>query len=136
MTAFGAYLTEIQKHLARGDATEHTLRPAVITLVQSLGRGIVATNEPKHLPLIGAPDLKISRGRIPLGNIETKPLGTDLSEMKQGKGPSGDQFIRYSALPNWILTDYLEFHWFTHGRCQRVVRIGELIEKTEIKPLA
>ena len=32
MTAFGAYLTEIQKHLARGDATEHTLRPAVITL--------------------------------------------------------------------------------------------------------
>src|SRR5712691_7806025 len=135
MTAFGAYLTEIQKHLARGDATEHTLRPALITLVQSLGKGIVATNEPKHLPLIGAPDLKVSRGRIPLGNVETKPVGTDLSEMKQGKGPYGDQFIRYSALPNWILTDYLQFHWFTHGERQRVVRVAVLVGQGKLKPL-
>ena len=29
MTAFGAYLNDIQKNLAHGDATEHTHRPAM-----------------------------------------------------------------------------------------------------------
>jgi predicted helicase len=137
MTLFvGAYLAEVQKHLGRGDATEHTLRPALVGLFQSSGKGIVATNEPKHLPLIGAPDLKVSRGRIPLGNVETKPVGVDLAEMERGKGPYGDQFIRYSALPNWMLTDYLEFRWFTHGERRRVVRVAEVVGKNRLKSLA
>ncbi len=135
MKAFGEYLNEIQKNLALSDATEHTHRPALKTLLQSVGKGIVATNEPKHIPLIGAPDFKISRGRIPLGNVETKPIGTDLTEMEMGKGQYGEQFIRYSALPNWILTDYLEFHWFTHGERRRVARIAELTGKNKIKLL-
>ncbi|HUZ07090.1 MAG TPA: hypothetical protein VMV89_06330, partial [Candidatus Paceibacterota bacterium] len=89
MTAFGAYLNDLQKNLARGDATEHTHRAALQALLQSVGKGITATNEPKHIPIIGAPDFKVSRGRIPLGNVETKDVGTDLAEMEQGKGSSG-----------------------------------------------
>jgi predicted helicase len=135
MTAFGTYFNDIQKNLARGDATEHTHRTALQALLQSVAKGITATNEPKHIPIIGAPDFKVSRGRIPLGNVETKDIGTDLAEMERGKGPNGDQFIRYSALPNWILTDYLEFHWFTHGERRRVVRIAELVGKNKIKLL-
>ncbi len=135
MTPFGAYLDEIKKNLARGDATEHTHRTALQALLQSVGKGIVATNEPRHIPLVGAPDFKVSRGEIPLGNVETKDIGIDLAEMERGQGPSGEQFIRYSALPNWILTDYLEFHWFTHGERRRVSRIAELVGKNKIKPL-
>src|ERR1035437_8932935 len=135
MTSFGAYLDEIKKNLARGDATEHTHRPALQALLQPVGKGITATNEPKHIPIIGAPDFKVSRGRIPLGHVETKDVGTDLAEIEQGKGSSGGQFIRYSALPNWILTDYLEFHWFTHGGRRRVVRIAEMVGKNKIKLL-
>jgi predicted helicase len=135
MTAFGEYLNEIQKNLARSDATEHTHRAALQALLQSVGKEFIATNEPKHIPIIGAPDFKVSRGRIPLGNVETKDVGTDLAEMERGKGPNGEQFLRYSALPNWILTDYLEFHWFTHGERRRVVRIAELVGKNKIKLL-
>ncbi len=135
MTAFGAYLNDLQKNLIRGDATEHTHRAALQALLQSVGKGIVATNEPRHIPLIGAPDFKVSRGRVPLGNVETKDVGTDLAEMERGKGQYGEQFIRYSALPNWVLTDYLEFHWFTLGERRRVVRIAELVGKNKIKPL-
>jgi hypothetical protein len=91
-------------------------------LLQSVGKGIVATNEPRHIPLVGAPDFKVSRDKIPLGNVETKDIGIDLAEMERGQGASGEQFIRYSALPNWILTDYLEFHWFTHGERRRIAR--------------
>jgi predicted helicase len=133
--AFGSYIAEIQKNLARGDATEHTHRSALQALLQSVAKGITATNEPKHIPIIGAPDFKVSRGKIPLGHVETKDVGIDLAEMEQGKGSSGGQFIRYSALPNWILTDYLEFHWFTLGERRRVVRIAELVGKNKIKLL-
>ncbi|HZF01161.1 MAG TPA: type ISP restriction/modification enzyme [Methylomirabilota bacterium] len=133
--AFGSYIAEIQKNLARGDATEHTHRLALQALLQSVGKGITATNEPKHIPIIGAPDFKVSRGKIPLGHVETKDVGIDLAEMEHGKGSSGGQFIRYSNLPNWILTDYLEFHWFTLGERRRVVRIAEMVGKNKIKLL-
>ena len=135
MTSFAVYLEKIQKSLARGDATEHTHRPALKELLESAAKNIVATNEPKHIPLIGAPDFKVSRGKIPLGHLETKPVGTDLAEMQRGKGAYGEQFLRYSALPNWILTDYLEFHWFVNGKHQRTVRLAALDKNKKLNPL-
>ena len=134
MTSFGAYLDEIKKNLARGDATEHTHRAALQALLQSVGKGIIATNEPKHIPIIGAPDFKVSRGKIPLGHVETKPIGVNLDEMQRGKGAYGDQFLRYSALPNWILTDYLEFRWYVIQHYQKtIVALSETIRlMTEI----
>ena len=46
--------------------------------------------------------------------------------MERGKGANGDQFKRYSdALPNWILTDYLEFRWFVAGEKRLTVRLAE-----------
>ena len=135
MSAFADYLGAIKKELARGDATENTYRPTLKTLLEASAKGITATNEPKHIPLIGAPDFKVSRGKIPLGHIETKDIGTGLAEMERGKGANGEQFLRYATLPNWILTDYLEFRWYTHGERRRVVRIAELIRQNKIKPI-
>jgi predicted helicase len=135
MTAFATYLDEIKKNLAHGDATEHTHRSALQALLQSVAKGITATNEPKHIPIIGAPDFKISRGKIPLGHVETKDVGIDLEEMQRGKGAYGDQFLRYSALPNWILTDYLEFRWYVNGKHQQTVRLADLDRKGRLNPL-
>ena len=46
-----------------------------------------------------------------LGYIEAKDVGKDLDEVKRS-----DQMKRYfSALPNLILTDYLEFRWYVEG---------------------
>jgi predicted helicase len=135
MSAIADYLGDLGKHLATGDATENTYRPALRDLLQASGTNITATNEPKHIPLIGAPDFKVSRGQIPLGHIETKDIGTDLAEMEKGKGPNAEQFSRYRSLPNWILTDYLEFRWYVHGERRRTVRIAELGGKKKIKLL-
>src|ERR1035441_7045861 len=38
MSAFVDYLTELQKNLAHGDSTEHTHRPALKNLLQSVGQ--------------------------------------------------------------------------------------------------
>src|SRR5438094_318629 len=135
MSASADYLDKIRKQLATGDAREGAYRPALSDLLQGRGKRILVTNEPKHLPLIGAPDFKVSRDKTPLGHVETKDIGTDLAEMEKGKGPNAEQFSRYQSLPNWILTDYLEFRWYVHGDRRRVVRVAELSGKKKIKLL-
>src|SRR5208337_1680569 len=108
------YIAALRKNLAHGDATEHTHRPALKSLLESLAKGITATNEPKRIAC-GAPDFIITRKNVPLGHVETKDVGTPLEEIEKGKGPN-EQFKRYKGgLPNWILTDYLEFHWYVAG---------------------
>jgi hypothetical protein len=115
MMAFEEYLHEIRDILAHGDATEHTYRPALKKLFESVGQGIIATNEPTRI-LCGAPDFNISKGKVPLGHVETKNVGENLAAMEKGKPPHGEQFGRYrDGLPNWILTDYLEFRWYVNG---------------------
>lgn len=118
------YVTELRKELAHGDATEHTHRPAFKSLLQSLGKNIIATNEPKRIAC-GAPDFIITRKNVPLGHVETKDVGTPLEEMEDGKGPHANQFNRYiRGLPNWILTDYLEFRWYVAGQKRLTARLG------------
>ena len=86
------------------------------TFLESLSKGITATNEPKRIAC-GAPDFSISRKAVPLGHVETKDVGTNLDEIERGRSPHGEQFKRYiAALPNWILTDYLEFRWYVAGK--------------------
>jgi predicted helicase len=135
MTSFGAYLDEIRKNLAHGDATEHTHRPALKKLLELVGQGIIATNEPTRI-LCGAPDFILTKDKIPLGHVETKDVGENLAAMEKGKPPSGEQFGRYlDGLPNWILTDYLEFRWYVSGEHRMTVRLAELDGKKKLQPL-
>ncbi|HXG91616.1 MAG TPA: hypothetical protein VNN73_04515 [Blastocatellia bacterium] len=98
------YLKQIEKALQAGNATEHTHRPALKSLIESLGDGITATNEPKCVKC-GAPDFIITRGETPLGYIEAKDVNEPLDRIERGA-----QMARYlESLGNLILTDYLEF---------------------------
>jgi len=134
MSAFAEYLASIKKELDCGVATEHTYRPALKTLLEAYGQGIAATNEPKRISC-GAPDFNITRNNVLLGYVETKDIGTNLEEMELAKGPHAEQFIRFrDGLPNWILTDYLEFRWFVNGKKRLTVRVADLGTKGKIKP--
>jgi hypothetical protein len=127
-SVFADYISELNKNLAHGDATEGTHRPAVKTFMQSLSSGITATNEPTR-EKCGAPDFNVTKGRVPIGHIETKDIphtiGTTLDEMEQGKGPNADQFKRYrDGLRNWVLTDYVDFRWFVDGEKRLTARLA------------
>jgi hypothetical protein len=129
------YLAAIRKAHAAGDATEHTHRPALKTLLESAGKGITATNEPRRIAC-GSPDFQITRTGVPLGHVETKDIGANLDEMERGKGANGEQFTRYrDGLPNWLLTDYLQFRWFVVGEKRLTVCIAELDAKGKVKAL-
>src|ERR1051325_11050216 len=134
-SAFTGYLSALSQNLKHGDATEHTHRPALKTLLESLAKNIVATNEPTRI-LCGAPDFNITKGKVPLGHVETKDIGENLTQMERGKPPHGEQFARYrGGLPNWILTDYLEFHWYVNGEHRLTARLAELDSRGRFKPL-
>ena len=130
------YLEEIKRNIAHGDATEHTHRPALKKLLESVGQGIITTNEPTRI-LCGAPDFNITIGNVPLGHVETKDVGENLAAMEKGKPPYGEQFGRYrDGLQNWILTDYLEFRWYVNGESRMTVRLAELDARGKIRPTA
>ncbi len=76
------YVLIIEKELAAGNATEHTHRPALKSLIESLVSGVSATNEPKHIEC-GAPDFVIRKGPVTIGYIEAKDVGKNLDEMEK-----------------------------------------------------
>jgi predicted helicase len=132
MNSFQEYIREIRKSLEKGDSTEHTHRTALEALLEACDKDIDATNEPRRIAC-GAPDFNITRKGVPVGHVETKDIGVNLDEMERGKGPNGEQFKRYSTLPNWILTDYLEFRWYAAGQKRLTVRVADFDGKSRIK---
>ena len=107
---FRNYIRELQANTSRGDATEHTHRPALKTLLEAAQPGIIATNEPRRIAC-GAPDYSISAEGFTVGYIEAKDVGVSLDAVERD-----EQLERYLAnLPNLILTNYTEFRWYVDG---------------------
>ncbi len=115
------YLKELNTTFNTDQATEHSYRPALKILLESLENDIEAVNEPSR-QRCGAPDFIVLKNDIPLGYIECKDIDISLDkELKR------DQLKRYlESLPNLILTDYLEFRWFLNGELKQSARIGSV----------
>ena len=127
---FTTYLKAVRKNLADGNATEHTHRPALKTLLESATGPITATNEPKHEPC-GAPDFVVKRRQRILGYVECKDIGINLDEKEKS-----EQLKRYfRGLGNLILTDYIEFRWYVDGSRRAEARLGRVDRMGKIKLL-
>jgi predicted helicase len=120
------YLDSINQRFKLGNATEHTFRGDLQTLIESLVPTIRATNEPKRQSC-GAPDYILTKKDIPVGFIEAKDIGdNDLEGLK--KTGHKEQFDRYKAsLSNLIFTDYLTFILYREGEFVTKVTIGEIM---------
>ena len=139
MKEITAYLKEVEKKYKNGDATEHTYRPALQDLLESLDDKLNAVNEPRRIKC-GAPDFIITKNDIPLGHIEAKDIGISLDDIekdarsKKPKSHNGNQLKRYlDELHNLILTNYLEFRWFENGEKRMTVGLGEFDNKRKLK---
>ena len=122
---FGQYIHDINEARLRGIDTEHTHRPALKTLVEGSGKKVVVINEPTRIEC-GAPDLVVSKRRGHLdqtvGYIECKDIGTNLKEAEKT-----EQIKRryLPGLPNFILTNYIEFWWYVGGQIRLKARLAE-----------
>ena len=114
------YHRQIQDRHASGQATEHSYRPALESLLEELGgEGVSAINDPSHGEY-GAPDFIVEQNGVPIGHVECKNVGVNLDAAEDS-----EQLSRYrKALPNLILTDYLEFRWYVAGQLRLQGRLG------------
>ncbi len=122
------YVDNLNQRYKLGNATEHTFRGDLQTLIESLLPDIQATNEPKRQSC-GAPDYILTRKEVPIGFIEAKDIGdTDLAGLK--KTGNKEQFDRYKAsLNNLFFTDYLDFHLYRDGQFITKIAIAEITDK-------
>ena len=121
MTQLQDYQKTLERELKRGNATEHTYRSTLKTLLESLFPSVVATNEPKRIKA-GAPDYVVTKGETPLGYIEAKDIGVSLDKTEKS-----EQLGRYlDSLGNLILTDYLEFRWYVEGQHRLTAKLASV----------
>ncbi len=121
---FKGYIGELQRNLKSGQATEPSYYPALKTLLEELDPSVSVVVNPKKTQH-GSPDLSVKRKKkvldFPVGWIEAKDLGEDLDKIEKS-----DQLKRYLHLPNLVLTDFLEFRWYTNGERRLAARLGTL----------
>ena len=129
------YIDNLNQRYKLGNATEHTFRGDLQTLIESVVPNIQATNEPKRQSC-GAPDFIVTKKDslsqtfgIPLGFIEAKDIGDkDLAGVK--KTGNKEQFDRYKAsLNNLFFTDYVDFHLYRDGQFVTNIAIAQITNK-------
>jgi len=122
------YINELEKNIRLENATEHTHRPALKSLLESIDTDLMAINEPRRTK-VGAPDYVVFRGNTIIGYIEAKDIGKSLDDVEET-----EQLKRYlGSLDNLILTDYLEFRWYVQGIHRMTVKIGKKERDNKIK---
>ena len=62
----------------RGDATEHTYRATLKTLIESAAPGLLATNEPKATQRENKPDYIVRKAASVIGFVEAKDVDKSL----------------------------------------------------------
>ena len=122
--AIREFMKTVKRTYEAGEATEHTYRPALTLLCDTLGAGKVrAINEAKRIAC-GAPDITLMHEDIAIGYIEAKDIGVSI---RNHRGANKVQFDRYTNdLDNLIYTDCLKWDFYLNGDLVRSVSIAEI----------
>jgi type I restriction-modification system DNA methylase subunit len=125
------YLAEIQRLHASGQATEHTYRPALQKLFDSINEDVRSYNEPKGVK-VGRPDFVFIReagknAQITVGHCEAKDIGLGINPkgMNDFNKAQHDRYVK--ALPNLVYTNGLEFRFYKKGELSREISIADFL---------
>jgi predicted helicase/CRISPR/Cas system CMR-associated protein Cmr5 small subunit len=128
------YLSTVQNLYASGQTTEHSFRPALAKLFDSIAADVNVVNEPKASVNVGRPDFVFIRGQITVGHCEAKDIGLDINP-KGMKDFNKAQYERYvKALPNLIYTNGLDFRFYKNGELAREISIADYLMGIQPKP--
>ncbi len=122
---FAEYLDQIRTLHKSGQTTEHSFRPALARLFQSIDPVLEVINEPKRLTDVGAPDFVFNRDGVAIGWCEAKDLDKDITSFKTGDY-SREQKERYRrSLSNLIYTNGVDFEFLRDGEKTGFVSIAD-----------
>lgn len=124
----GDYIIDIRSKQSTGEATEHTYRSSLETMLKEMlsqkkDANISIINEPKRKDF-GAPDFELRKGLMIISFIETKDLDdTDIRGTKRSMNKQ--QFDRYKkAISTIAFTNFLEFVLYEGGEEVISAKIG------------
>lgn len=124
-----SYIKNLNTQYTSGKATEHSYRPLLKNLLESLLPKLNIINEPKR-QACGAPDYILTLADLPIGFIETKDINDKDLKGEKSKNGNKEQFDRYKkSLTNLIFTDYLTFHFYRNEELLHSVTIGKVTDK-------
>ncbi|WP_395612113.1 N-6 DNA methylase [Allosphingosinicella sp.] len=127
----GEYLDEVRAKFQSGQATEHSYRPALNALFQSVDPSLHVINEPKKSEA-GMPDFLFERNGVPFGWAEAKDIDKDVIRLK---GYSVEQRRRYEkAYPNLIYTNGVDFEFIREGEQVHFVSIADFLMGLQPRP--
>jgi predicted helicase len=121
MSDFNNYIQDLQENIKRGGERSHY--PSLKGLIEDLMIGINARIEEKGNQA-GIPDLTIRKNDRILGYIEAKDIHIDLGKIQ--KTAQIKRYLESNIGYNLILTNYLEFHWYVDGECEKTAKLADL----------
>lgn len=124
------FLQEVIRIHKTGAATEHSYRPALQMLLESVGSEITAINEPKRVAC-GAPDFIIQHAELDVGHVEAKDLHVGLRGMKDANKAQQERYRK--ALPNLIYTNCLDWDFYRNGELFASVSIADYLPSIQPK---
>lgn len=125
------YLDEVRLKYSSGQATEHSYRPALQALFESIDSELTVINEPKRSDT-GMPDFLFRRGDVPIGWVEAKDVDKDVIKLR---GYSVEQRQRYvKAYPNLIYTNGVDFEFIREGEQVHFVSIADFLMGLQPNP--
>ena len=127
------YLNEIRSLAASGRATEHSYRPALERLFDSIDDGVNVINEPKQ-SAVGAPDFVFERKGVSIGWCEAKDIFKDIPKFKTGDYSEGTKgpLCQGPAQPD--LHQRHRFRIHPKGEVTGFVSIADLIPTLPARP--
>jgi hypothetical protein len=128
------YLSEVRALYASGQTTEHSFRPALAKLFQSIDPALTVINEPKHLTDVGAPDFVFQRGDVAIGWCEAKDIGKDVRKFAAADYSKAQKERYKKGLPNLIYTNGLDFEFIRDGEAADFISIADLIPTLPTRP--
>jgi len=119
------YINKVNQDYKSGNASEHSYRGYLQSLISNILPDFNITNEPKKNEC-GKPDYILTKRGITIGYIEAKDIGdTDLKGEK--KSGNKEQFDRYKdGLYNTIFTDYLDFYFYNYRELNTSISIAKI----------
>lgn len=119
------YLTGVRALYASGQSTEHSFRPALVELFESIDPALTVINEPKHLTEVGAPDFVFNRGDVAIGWCEAKDIGKDVRKFAANDYSKAQKERYKKGLPNLIYTNGLDFEFIRDGEVVDFISIAD-----------
>ncbi len=118
------FIKKVGRKHAAGGATEHSYRPYLIKLIETLDDKIDALNERKRIAC-GSPDITMMRDEdIPIGYLEAKDIDKSIRVFNEANQLQFDSYT--NSLDNLIYTNCLDWDFYRNGKREYSVSIAEL----------